>query len=565
VRIKRFVAPDMRTALRMVREEQGPDAVILSNRPAEGGIEIVAATDYDESLVQQALRAAAPTLEPHSAPVVELHAPRGMARDRIAHIEPIHAAALVTEAAPNSPRLPASRAESMIAALSSPAPQRTRDGIAARARAVFRIGEAPAQQAKSETAAPTLAELVSTMPADTRPAPEAPRLPAGDDFRALLARLAESEASNEREVAIEAPVVEDVGIATANDDAPIVETLAVDVGAAAVETTAATNAAPVETPIEAPAAVPTLHAVPAEDPALAAMRGELAAMRALMERQMGEFALERLRGSPLRAMVYDTLISYGCDDAFAQSVASRIDPNLDAAQARAQMLDELARSITVNRAEPIDDGGVIALVGPTGAGKTTTAAKLAARFAARHRTRDVALVTTDTERLGAREQLHAHGRRLGITVCEAQGPEALNATLDQLVDYPLVLVDTAGYAVRDRALLGQILWLRTARRVRSLLVLPANAHPDDLCEVARRYRAASPEGVVLTKVDETGRAGAALSVLHRQNLSLAYTSSGQQVPDDIAPADPIRIVATLEKLRRAADNPLATEDRHAVA
>jgi len=217
VRIKRFVAPDMRTALRMVREEQGPDAVILSNRPAEGGIEIVAATDYDESLVQQALRAAAPTLEPHSAPVVELHAPRGMARDRIAHIEPIHAAALVTEAAPNSPRLPASRAESMIAALSSPAPQRTRDGIAARARAVFRIGEAPAQQAKSETAAPTLAELVSTMPADTRPAPEAPRLPAGDDFRALLARLAESEASNEREVAIEAPVVEDVGIATAND------------------------------------------------------------------------------------------------------------------------------------------------------------------------------------------------------------------------------------------------------------------------------------------------------------------------------------------------------------
>ena len=560
MRIKRFVAPDMRTALRMVREEQGPDAVILSNRPAEGGIEIVAATDYDESLVQQALRAAAPTLEPHSAPVVELHAPRGAARDRIAHIEPIHAAALVTEAAANTPALPTSRAESMIATLSSPAPQRARDGIAARARAVFRIGEAPAQQAKSETAAPTLAQLVSTTPADTRPAPEAPRLPAGDDFRALLARLAESEASNEREVAIEAPAVEDRGIPTAND-APVVEAIAADVGTAAVETIAAADATPVETPT----AVPTLHAVPAEDPALAAMRGELAAMRALMERQMGEFALERLRGSPLRAMVYDTLVSYGCDDAFAQSVASRIDPNLDAAQARAQMLDELARSITVNRAEPIDDGGVIALVGPTGAGKTTTAAKLAARFAARHRTRDVALVTTDTERLGAREQLHAHGRRLGITVCEAQGPEALNATLDQLVDYPLVLVDTAGYAVRDRALLGQILWLRTARRVRSLLVLPANAHPDDLCEVARRYRAASPEGVVLTKVDETGRAGAALSVLHRQNLSLAYTSSGQQVPEDIAPADPTRIVAALEKLRRAADNPLATEDRHAVA
>ena len=569
MRIKRFVAPDMRTALRMVREEQGPDAVILSNRPAEGGIEIVAATDYDESLVQQALRAAAPMLEPHSAPVVALHAPRSPARERIAHIEPIHAPALVTEAAANAPALAGTRADAMIAALSSPAPQAARDGIAARARAVFRIGEAPVQPAKIETAAPTLAQLTSHTPADTRPATEAPRLPAGDDFRALLARLAESEASNACEAAVEAQPVVDATIDTANDDAPIIAPMAFDADAAAVHTTDATEATPVkasiETPLESPTAVPTLHAVPAEDPALAAMRGELAAMRALMERQMGEFALERLRGSPLRAMVYDTLISYGCDDAFAQSVASRIDPKLDAASARAQMLDELARSITVNRAEPIDDGGVIALVGPTGAGKTTTAAKLAARFAARHRTRDVALVTTDTERLGAREQLHAHGRRLGITVCEAQGAEALNATLDQLVDYPLVLVDTAGYAVRDRALLGQILWLRTARRVRSLLVLPANAHPDDLCEVARRYRAASPGGVVLTKVDETGRAGAALSVLHRQNLSLAYTSSGQQVPDDIAPADPVRIVSALEKLRRAADNPLATEDRHAVA
>ena len=220
MRIKRFVAPDMRTALRMVREEQGPDAVILSNRPAEGGIEIVAATDYDESLVQQALRAAAPTLAPHSAPVVTLHAPRSPARERIAHIEPLHAAALVTEAAANAPALPANRADAMIAGLSSPAPQPARNGIAARARAVFRIGEAPAQPTKSETVAPTLAQLVSTTPADTRPAPEAPRLPAGDDFRALLARLAESEASNAREAAIEPSPVEAVIVETANDDAP---------------------------------------------------------------------------------------------------------------------------------------------------------------------------------------------------------------------------------------------------------------------------------------------------------------------------------------------------------
>jgi len=547
VRIKRFVAPDMRTALRMVREEQGPDAVILSNRPAEGGIEIVAATDYDEALVQQALRAAAPALV-QAAPLVQLHAPRATVH---AHANTADAPALVAETASANVAVRPSRADAMIAALSASNPPSAREGIAARARAVFRIGEAP--QSKNEAPAPTLAELIATPAPEAPVAVETPRMPTGDDFRALLARLAESEASNEPVSATtaESLPVEGTAVDTTSDGA------SADAAATAPVAPAAAN--------EIPSVVPTLHAVPAEDPALAAMRGELAAMRAMMEKQMGEFALERLRGSPLRAMVYDTLVGYGCDDAFAQSVASRIDPKLDVARARAQMLDELARSITVNRAEAIDDGGVIALVGPTGAGKTTTAAKLAARFAARHRARDVALVTTDTERLGAREQLHAHGRRLGITVCEAQGPEALNATLDQLVDYPLVLVDTAGYAVRDRALLGQILWLRTARRVRSLLVLPANAHPDDLCEVARRYRAASPEGVVLTKVDETGRAGAALSVLHRQNLSLAYTTSGQQVPDDIEPADPLRIVSALEKLRRAADNPLATEDRHAVA
>ena len=224
----------------------------------------------------------------------------------------------------------------------------------------------------------------------------------------------------------------------------------------------------------------------------------------------------------------------------------------------------LAQQISINRHEPIEDGGIIALVGPTGAGKTTTAAKLAARFAARHRARDVALVTTDAERVGACEQLHAHGRKLGVTVCEAHGPEALARTLAQLVDYPLVLVDTAGFGARDRALLGQLTWLRATRNVRSLLVLPANAHPHDMNEVVRRYRMATPEGVVLTKLDETGRLGASLSVVIRNGLSLAYTAEGQQVATDLTRADPSHLVLLLEKLRRAADNPLATEDRHAV-
>ncbi len=568
MRIKRFLAPDMRTALRMVREEQGPDAVILSNRPTEGGIEIVAATDYDESLVQQALRAAAPGLETTRKPAV---GPVAIAL----HVAPDISAATAAVATRENAPVP-SRADAMIAAMSASAPPPVRESIAARARAVFRIGDGSTTVPATSVARTGLAaaSAVSTLE-DITPAPVISRMPElphapGTEFRALLARLAAADPP------VPAPHVTP-GDAPTHDKAAndSVDTPPVAPTADNVQRDRESLQAPAQSGVDATAdaastdadfATPTpLHAVPAEDPALAMMRTELAAMRHLMEKQMGDFAVERLRGSPIRAMVYDALIGYGCDESFAQIVATRIDPRLDPVQARTQMFDELAHLVAVNRAEPIDDGGVIALVGPTGAGKTTTAAKLAARFAARHRARDVALVTTDTERLGAREQLHAHGRRLGITVCEAEGPQALTQTLEQLMDYPLVLVDTAGYATRDRALLGQILWLRTSRRVRSLLVLPANAHPHDLGEVARRYRAASPEGVVLTKVDETGRLGAALSILHKQNLSLAYTTGGQQVPDDIDVADPTRLVGALEKLRRAADNPLATEDRHAVA
>jgi len=332
---------------------------------------------------------------------------------------------------------------------------------------------------------------------------------------------------------------------------------------------------------QAPAPATHLHAVADQrDPGYVAMRDEMATMRALIERELGQLTVERLRGSPARAAAFDMLMNHGCDENLAQTIAGRIDARLDPAQVREPMLEELARAISVARHEPIDDGGVIALVGPTGAGKTTTAAKLAARFAQRHRARDVALVTTDTERPGATEQLHVLGRRLGVTVCEAAGPEALNDALDQLADYPLVLVDTAGHGLRDRALLGQILWLRAAKRVRSLLVLPANTNAHDLGEVVRRYRPASPEGVVLTKLDETGRLGSPLSVLVQQGLSLAYTTDGQVVPTDIAAADATRLVSTLEKVRRAADNPLGslelsqlkprsvtlpTEDRHAFA
>ncbi|WP_457020519.1 flagellar biosynthesis protein FlhF [Luteimonas sp. A611] len=620
----------MRTALRMVRDEQGPDAVILSTRTSAGGvgIEVVAATDYDEALVAQALRAAAPAAD-----------------EAVARPQPARA---TVQAPADAVRGAATAAAAPAAPAVAGIPAAPRETLISRARAVFRIGEGPTlaeltaaqgaevpaaaampgpaqafaasmqapvqalAQAAAAISVPTPAPVAAPAPVHAWPEPvsaaasihavaaapvsEVPSAATPSRFDAMMAALdagprrspaavPTNDTHDARAAAMESDAADFVPLLPdnipmprrpgADDEAPAEPVAAPRIAASFVPDlpawipapiAQATAAADVAAEVEAPAPR-ALQAVatPEANPAIVAMRDEMARMRQMMETQMEQLSLERLRGSPARAAVLDALIGYGCEESLAQAVAERIDPRLPPSEVQAPMLAELARMLTVLRSEPLDDGGVIALVGPTGAGKTTTIAKLAARFAARHRARDVALVTTDCQRPGAREQLQAHGRRLGITVCEAEGPERLQDTLAQLVDYPLVLVDTTGHAPRDRAVFSQILWLRASQRVRSLLVLPANAHPHDLGEVIRRYRPAKPEGVVLTKLDEAGQLGSALSVLARHGLGLAYTTQGQQVPSDIDAADATRLVQSLEKSHRAADNPLATEDRHAVA
>ncbi|UAY74033.1 flagellar biosynthesis protein FlhF [Pseudoxanthomonas sp. X-1] len=532
--IKSFVASDMRTALRMIRDAQGPDAVILSSRPVAGGIEVVSATGYDQAALARAMRAVGADPADASPAALSALAQQQLPAGIPASVGiPAPAAPLPpVAAAPQPPAAQSDPAAAFAAALHQARPEASgSDSLLARARA--RLRGQPAEPA------PTAA------PAPERPAaPEATAQVDVQDFAAALrARLAESEAQATVTLDMTRP--------------------AQPINAAPVAPAAAAR---VEAPVEP--ARPALSVVPGVemDPAIVAMREEMARMRALMEAQMEQLALERLRGSPARAAAFDALTGYGCEQALAQAVALRVDPSLPLAEVGAAMLAELADSLTVCASETIDEGGVIALVGPTGAGKTTTAAKLAARFAARHRARDVALITTDCERPGAHEQLQAYGRRLGITVCEARGIGGLQLALEQLADYPLVLVDTTGYAPTDRALFNQILWLRATTKVRSLLVLPANGHAQDMGEVIRRYRPAAPEGLILTKLDETGYLGSALSVAARTAMPIAYTTNGQRIDSDIDAADAAAIAQAMESARRSSD--VAThgiETRHAVA
>lgn len=496
MRIKRFTAPDMRTALRLVREEQGPDAVILSNRPSSDGVEVVAATDYDEALVHQALRNMA-TAEAADAQASSLLAKavagervQGRAVFRIDGESAMPATAAAVAVAPVPRERTPSRLEQVMAVLKAPKP-----------------------------AVP--------VPMPVPPAARQADLRSDDDIPAV--DFADALRRADPQGAMPAPAA----VPAMDGDPP-----RADAGA---------HPAPTVTP--RPDGVPALHAV-ATDPAVTALRTELSAMRKVIERELGQFAVERMRGAPARAAALDALEAFGLDAALAQQLAARIDPGLPADAVLPPLRAELAALLPVAEDEPLEAGGVIALLGPTGAGKTTTIAKLAARYAARHRARDVALVSTDGERAGAREQLHVLGRRLGITVCDADSPDALERVLAQLADYPLVLIDTAGHGLRDRALLRQILWMRAASNMRSLLVLPANAHPADLAELLRRYRPAAPEGAILTKLDESVCLGAALSVLIQHELPLAYMTTGQGVPDDLELADGPRLAAFLDLPRR---------------
>ncbi|WP_049475935.1 AAA family ATPase, partial [Stenotrophomonas maltophilia] len=265
------------------------------------------------------------------------------------------------------------------------------------------------------------------------------------------------------------------------------------------------------------------------------------------------------------ATALDLMDEYGFDAGLARDVAMQIPLETEAHRGRGLMLGLISRKLPIAPVDPLEEGGVIALVGPTGAGKTTTIAKLASRFAEKHAPRDVALVTTDTTRIGAREQLYGYGRQLGIAVHEANSGTDLDQLLERLKDYKLVLIDTAGLGPRDRALAAQLQWLRAARQVRTLLVLPANTSFGDMDEVVRRFGAANLQGLVLSKLDETGRFGNALSVAVDHALPITWVTDGQDVPEDLHRASAANLVLRLEDLRRAADMPCNPELNHAVA
>lgn len=273
----------------------------------------------------------------------------------------------------------------------------------------------------------------------------------------------------------------------------------------------------------------------ASDAGLGAMRAELAGLREMLEAQLGSLAWGQLnQHQPRQASLWRRLTQIGLPAELCKQLLAKVSDVQDVRQAWRLLLAHLAQSIPVIREEPIEQGGVIALVGPTGAGKTTTLGKLAARYVLKHGSQHVALVTMDTFRIGAHEQLRTLGRILNVPVRVVEEQNTLASVLDEFGGKRLVLVDTAGMQAQDPQLRGQLAELAAqGRRVRNMLVLAATSQHRVLKSAFHTYRACGLSGCILTKVDEAATLGEALGLAMEQGLPVAYLADGQRIPDDI--------------------------------
>ncbi len=460
MKLKRYFAKEARQAIRMVRDELGPDAVILSNQRKDGGVEIVAAVDFEQSLEQ--LTADQPLIVVDNPSVQE---------QPEAELTYTHQGKLRVET--------------------------------------------PAQEEKRNEFEQVL-----------------------NSVSEKIEQLAESAPEPNSESEIKKEVVKKTG--TRSKAKP--RSRAKPKTAAKPRTRSRTKSKP-KSPTVA-SVEKSVAKSKTEDPALEEMRSELRHLRGILENQLSGLAWGEMgRGCPQRVELLRRLMDLGLSAEHCQSIANQISDYADTDQAWRQALALITTELRVTDDDIISQGGVIALVGPTGVGKTTTVAKLAARFALRHGYQEVALITTDSYRIAAYEQLRTYGRILGVPVRVVKNSEELSTALETFQHKRLVLIDTAGMGQRDVRLAGQFKTILTgAPQIKSYVLLAANVQGSGLNEVVNTFKHLKPDGCILTKLDECVSLGGVLSVVIKQQLPLAYLSDGQRVPEDIQPARAERLV-----------------------
>ena len=295
------------------------------------------------------------------------------------------------------------------------------------------------------------------------------------------------------------------------------------------------------------------------------LQNEIASMRDLFETQLASIAdiaegQERRYQdqqiisevmpviTDVKKRLKDLGLTQACNDQIIRSLKSFDDGSMSTENLWAESLARLARNIPAIHTDPVATGGIYAFLGTTGVGKTTTIAKLAARYVIEHGPQDVVLLTTDTFRIAAHDQLRSLGRILNVQVKIVDDLKQLPKILASYSRQALVLIDTPGMSYNDPLLKQHLMALRQCRHVQNALVLSANSQYQMMQASIHSYRIAKPRFCIMTKLDECASLGDAISLLAANNLPLAYVTNGQAVPADLAVMKPHQLVSKAVKL-----------------
>ncbi len=489
--IKRFVAPTMRRALDLVRLEMGPDAIILSSQKVKDGIEVITSSEVD-----------IPTRGAHASkefsqrfdtevdtPLASdqaWHAQQGVEHAARQYAKPGNALAIA------SPE--ASATEAVSAARSS---ELAREIEAARARMInARDGGASV----ADSSAPIEPLHVASATASVEPTRLEPRVPAFTDT-------------------------------PFHNDSPLTN---VDRQMAGLQeqvrqlTETAQQKQPEESRTQ-----------------LSMMQSEMADMRMLIEQQMmrsQDSQVHSMFPSPVTEALHGHLSALGLPSEMVKTLAMRATAGKSLSGSWRESLARLSKKIVVSNDDIINNGGIFAFVGSTGVGKTTTIAKLAANYVLKYGMGKVALITTDTYRVGAHDQLKSLGRILNVPVRVVDQERSLASVVMSLKSFPLILIDTAGFRQGDPLLAQQERMLESCPSLKRILVLACNAQVQTLKASAHAFSRNRLTGCILTKLDECGSLGEMIGVLIHHKLPVMYTANGQAIPDDLETASAANLV-----------------------
>jgi flagellar biosynthesis protein FlhF len=289
------------------------------------------------------------------------------------------------------------------------------------------------------------------------------------------------------------------------------------------------------------------------------MLNEMRNMRSVIESQLTAISWGNIQQrDPVKSKMLSTLLSAGFSASLSRQLTEKMPEKLDESKATAWIKAILSINLNTieNETEVLDQGGIFALIGPTGVGKTTTTAKLAARYVMKHGTENLGIITTDAYRIGGHEQLRIYGKILGVMVHAVKDEADLKIALNELKNKHTVLIDTVGVSQRDRMVAEQISMLSSTNMpVKKLLCLNATSTGETLTDVIQAYKRKGLEGCIITKLDEAVTIGNALDVVIREKLKLYYVANGQRVPEDIHLANKAYLIQHALKLKSISNQP----------